>query len=529
MILDADYKIEFPNSVIKFQKQNYFWPVERGELETVRDEFVLNYYKFLASESKKCQSALVMLIIIDLLGQVLRCYQIQTLLSRTRSSNLRPNFSTSSIFANKFLNDDLTIDLSINNSLMRGIDAKSNKLIGNLRWIKSRFNKESLERPLISRVNMDRQIVTVSTGEMIALHAKTEESVVQLGFENWFSNKDRYEKTFAGDIPKHLVDCILDIVEDAFLSQGEAFQDRTRDYIRLCILQNYERVDRYVGSLLVGSRSIPKTLWRGTGGLIWSRILGFCCREIGGNVSGHDHSHGQGAWKSNSDQIIEYPFCDRFYVWNENQKKRSVENISKKLNFGHNEPNICVVPRERQNLSITPIRPRRSSSKLTLMYVGTVYSIDRVIYSPIYPATAMIDWEVRFFMEAIKQNFDVIYKPHPENCGLNEKPLLQELGVSIIYDKFEDVIDQCDVVLFGQTNCSSFFNCLKTTKPIVLGTPPLNPWHDDLNPIVDARCATLDTQIDKDSRFQTDWASLRRKVQESLKLTDHRLASEIIG
>ena len=528
MNLNANYKVEFPKSLNDFQKQSYFWPVQKSELEAVRDEFISNYYKFLGSEAKQCQSALVMLIIIDLLGQVLRCYQVQTLVARTRSASLQHSFSKSSIFANRFIQGDLSIDLSGAQPLIRGME-KSSLLKANLRWVKSRFQKKSLERPLISRVNMDRQIVTIATGEMISLHAKTKESVVHLGFENWFSKQDAYTKTFAGDIPKHLVDGIIDIVEAAFLSQGEALQNITRDYIRLCILKNYEKVDGYIGSLLLNSQTIPKTLWRGTGGLIWSRMLGFCCREIGGDVSGHDHSHGQGAWKSNSDQIIEYPFCDKFYVWTENQRKRSVENISSKLNFGYNEPIICVVPRGRPSLSKVPVGKSEPASKLRLMYVGTTYVVDRTTFSPTYPATVMLDWEIRFFREAIKQNFEVIYKPHPENFELNEKKLLKELGVSVIYDKFEKVMDQCDVAVFGQTNCSSFFSCLKTSRPIVLATPPLNPWHDDLQPIVDARCATLETQLDKNSQLQTDWSLLKDKVYKSLQLTDNRLALELVG
>ena len=70
---------------------------------------------------------------------------------------------------------------------------------------------------------------------------------------------------------------------------------------------------------------IPKGIMEGTGGLIWNRILSFCTQELGGKVTGHDHSHGQGAWMSNSDQIIEYPYCDKFYVWTRNQKLRCVE------------------------------------------------------------------------------------------------------------------------------------------------------------------------------------------------------------
>ena len=36
------------------------------------------------------------------------------------------------------------------------------------------------------------------------------------------------------------------------------------------------------------------------------------------------------------------------------------------------------------------------------MYVGTVYSIDRITYSPLHPGVSMIDWEIRFFQEGIQ-------------------------------------------------------------------------------------------------------------------------------
>ena len=150
-------------------------------------------------------------------------------------------------------------------------------------------------------------------------------------------------------------------------------------------MQNYNLTDKYIGSLLSKPRK-PLILWRGTGGLVWSRILSFCVKEQGGYVVGHDHSHGQGAWKSNSHQIIEYPFCDKFIVWTHSQRKFAIENISSNLNFGYNSPEVCVVPRLEKTFSKKRIitRSKRENVKKTrVMYVSTVYSIDKVTFLPI--------------------------------------------------------------------------------------------------------------------------------------------------
>ena len=103
MIKNANYKVEFPNSLNDFQKHSYFWPVQRSELEAIGDEFIFNYYSFLGSEAKQCQSALVMQMIIDLVVQVLRCYQIHTLVARTQSVGLQPTFLKSFIIARCFV------------------------------------------------------------------------------------------------------------------------------------------------------------------------------------------------------------------------------------------------------------------------------------------------------------------------------------------------------------------------------------------------------------------------------------------
>lgn len=525
----VNYELVFPSTLEEFNRREFFYPITKNEIESVRDHFILNYYTFLQSEAKQNECARVIPIIVDFLGQVLRCYYVQALVGRSHDADLKPLFCDKSKFANRFLQNELTVDLSGVDALRRGL-RKQSFIRKNASILKSKISNRIIKNATKSYIKRNQPIVTIASGELINKQASSSDGVVYVGLENWFSNINDHENKFVGKISDTVFDGIINIVNQTFVSHGQLLEEKTRIFLEQCLIESFKQVDRYIGSILTDHHYIPKQLWRGTGGLIWSRILSFCTQEIGGAVIGHDHSHGQGAWVSNSDQIIEYPYCDKFYVWTENQKSRCIRNISDELKFDYNIPDICVSSKvqEAHNSENTPLRKRNVKiNKTRIMYVSSIYVLDRVLYSPLYPGVSMIDWEIRFFQEAIRQNLEVIYKPHPGNHNLNEKTILEEIGIKVLYDKFEDLFDEFDVAIFSQINSSSFFNCLKTSKPIILATPPLNCWHFELQPLVQARCVSLDTEIDAESRLQTDWTKLNQKIQEAKLLSDSRLLNQL--
>ena len=379
----ANYEVVFPDNLEQFNNRKFFWPIPRNEIESFRDQFILNYYTFLLCEEKQSESARVVPVIIDFVGQVLRCYYVQALVTRSYAANLRPLFSNESEFANRFLQNKLSVELSGTTALRRGL-RKQSFIRKNASLMKSKLSKRIIKKASISSVKRNKYIVTTATGELITEHAKVDRPTAYLGLENWFSNDRDYNQKFVEKLPSNLIDGIMEIVEQTFNSHDEQLSDMVHSYLYECLVTSFEEVNCYIGSLLLDHEYIPKELWRGTGGLIWNRILSFCTQELGGKVTGHDHSHGQGAWMSNSDQIIEYPYCDTFYVWTRNQKLRCVDNISPKLAFGFNTPAICAHSDHQVSLG-KEIFPSNDgfeiSGKIRIMYVGTVYSIDRITYS----------------------------------------------------------------------------------------------------------------------------------------------------
>ena len=189
----ANYEVVFPDNLEQFNNRKFFWPIPRNEIESFRDQFILNYYTFLLCEEKQSESARVVPVIIDFVGQVLRCYYVQALITRSHAANLQPLFSNESEFANRFLQNKLSVELSGTTALRRGL-RKQSFIRKNASLMKSKLSKRIIKKASISSVKRNKYIVTTATGELITEHAKVDRPTAYLGLENWFPNDRVYNQ-----------------------------------------------------------------------------------------------------------------------------------------------------------------------------------------------------------------------------------------------------------------------------------------------------------------------------------------------
>lgn len=507
----------------------FYWPLAREEIITARDRFLNDLVPFLRTEAVSNRSAQVLsLLLPHILGEVLSTFQSQALIRRSRRDGRTPVFSPNARLSNALLVGQIPDLLPTVSLLRRGIspDTAWKPLA---RAARSALRRDAVGDALILNSDLRNDVITIATGEMILQHAKAVGGVKHLQLGNWFAAPPPAGPGYAGQTVTTFIDTVLDIVRCAFAAGGEPLEDASSRYLRFWIAEGITLASSYLGQLLASPRRVPLRLWRGTGGLVWSRLLSFACQELGGEVTGHDHSHGQGAWASYSDSIIELPFCDRFMVWSQVQQAMAKRNLRVELCLPGRIPEILPVPGEFRP-KIPAVSNRKygaeRAGRRKAMYVGTLYVDDFVPFTPLHPAPVLVDWEVRFFRELARLDYDVLFKPHPESRNRIPPATIEKLGVQLINGRFEEVYDQADVLLFGQTNSSTFFGALGTDKSIVLANESLNPWQPEAQNMAEERCVFADTRWGLENRLQTNWKHLKQGLDAAASMRDESFYRE---
>lgn len=500
---------------------DFFWPVARHEVLAVRDAFLKGAVPFLKQEGAHDRRAKLLGMLIHILGELLIAYQAHALVRRSRDVGREPRFSPYARLSRALADGRLPEEARAVSQLRLGV-----RPIPFWRRsaaaIRDRLRGETVRRGVLASVDLRNEIVTVAVGDMIRQHAAEVGPVYHIGFDEWFPALQSGERGgFAGELGDTMLEAMTNYLRQAFLAGGEELPEILEQHFRWWIREATDLADRYLTRLLRQPKRLPSRLWRGTGGHLWGRLLSFAVRENGGHVTGHDHSHGQGAWFSASDTIIEHPFCDRFMVWSHTQKVMAMRNMVAELHLPGNPPEIAVVPGK--------FRPRIASSwqdrvhrhgETTVMYVGTLYVDDFVPYSPLLPGPVLLDWEIRLISHLKECGCKVLVKPHPENLGGAPLKFFEELGATVIGGRFEEVWNRADILLFAQPNSSSFFSALATHVPIILPRLEVNPWQNEALELLQKRCALLPCGIEQDNRIATSGAELVHALQTAPELKD---------
>lgn len=154
-----------------------------------------------------------------------------------------------------------------------------------------------------------------------------------------------------------------------------------------------------------------------------------------------------------------------------------------------------------------------------------------LIGSPLNNALPMSDRLCYLFMEIelvsllIKNNYHIIYKAHPDTLKATEQ-LFAETGCKRVTDKFEDVWDTCDCVLFPHVFTTAFGLSLMTPKHIIaLNWKDNSFWRPESLEKLKTRATILDIYIDGEGKPFFDKKMLLDSLA-SPKGFDHSLIDE---
>lgn len=499
---------------------DFVWPVAREEVSAVRDAFLADIVPFLRGEAGKNRQADVIAVLLGtLLGEVLSIFRAQAAVRRLAGDGYAAEFPPQDRLYAALAAGAVPRLSGIAAMLTRGIARPP-------AWRRyGRILRRTLAPNLFAappaRPDLSASIVTVAVGDMIQQHAAAiDEPVYFQRFEEWFAPLGAQDKPAFGGVPRAaFLDSTMDIVGRAFAAGHEPLLDHSARYLREWMLQVGGLTDRYLARLFAMPLQIPKRLWRGTGGNLFARLLSYACREMGGHVTGHDHAHGQGPWRTYSDTAVEIPGCDRFLVWTELQRTAALRNLRADLLVEATPPEIAVVPGVFRP-AIPHAPAPKSARPRSVMYVGTLYEDDFVAFTPLDPACVLVDFEARLIAKLKGWGFEVLVKPHPESPIAAPAAYAERLGATIVTDRFEDCYQGADIILFGQPNATAFFNVLATSKPIVVADTGLRDWHPEARALLDQRCGVVIGRRSADNRIEMNWDALHSAIERAPGLMD---------
>lgn len=507
------------------------WPVSLEEIRSVRDEFLRGVQNLLLPQilNASRQAELVSLLIPHFIGQLMVSYQAQALLRRDRLAWEQRGDNTHQGLHACFASG-VVPRVHIAAELERGFpevsvwrkgarSARDFFRTGRIRWGRPKTIRD--------------EIVTVALGSLIEEHAELcGEKVRYVRIEEWFPKISA--NLFTNErIEAALLHEVMQLVDAAFAAGGEQIGDVAAQYLSEWLSVVSKVVSARVEHLSTYPQNVPSTLWRGTGGSFWARLLSHACQSNGGHVTGHDHALGIAMFRTAHDSVIEHICADRFMMWTEGQVKLGRKNAE----HGYQ---LNVRPTELVHIIKTAKLPSDTATKTSfsnqaggvgrrLLYVGTVFSSHHIPFNPMQPAAVLIDWEARMIVEMSRRGWSVTVKPHPETT-IRLPTGYRQLGADVIEGRFEDVVGNFDVCLFSEGYSTPFYRAIEGKIPFAMADVGVHEWHKEALEALRARCPYVKCVQDSSGRLQVDWDEVSKGLEAAgTTVGDDRFARMFLG
>jgi hypothetical protein len=270
---------------------------------------------------------------------------------------------------------------------------------------------------------------------------------------------------------------------------------------------------------------IPKRLWKGSSGVVWSRLLADAVQAHGGVVTGHDHAYGANYSEDTLIPFTELQSNDVFITYTA-AHAALYERIAQKLQIGPSSPQIVAM---RHRATGGASHAGSKGEPRSLLYVPSFLSNGRLGAMPHFPPVMAIDWQARLYTMLKAMGIAVTQKPHPESAVAPLPVFARDFGVQTSNRRFEDVMAEYDVVLFDFAPQTCFGSALRSNQAMVLVDFGVTRYGPDLRAMLERRCAIVPGTFDVENRAHVDPGALREAISRAGALRDHAFADAIIS
>lgn len=258
----------------------------------------------------------------------------------------------------------------------------------------------------------------------------------------------------------------------------------------------------------------PKTLLTtGLGPEVY-RLFCSAWRYAGGEVIGF--VHGNSYCNSYMPRIISYLVLVNQFVTLSEGHKDLLQHAREDFSCGLRTGSITHTKQKHYSLLYNKLQKNRPVKNIKkVMLIGFPMTMFYYCGFPGGFAFAQLDMEIRLAKLLRKKGYYVIYKPHP--VTMNEiEGIFDNYVEEIVEDKYENVYDIADCILFGDYSTSTFGFSLLTNRPIVLIDIKGNYWFPKSFELLNKRCSIVMAELDESGRIIFEESEVLNAVEESI-------------
>ena len=246
----------------------------------------------------------------------------------------------------------------------------------------------------------------------------------------------------------------------------------------------------------------------------YSRILSLVVQELGGTVT--SFNHGGASCRYIVDYSLpEFSTCTRFGVENTPCIKlfeKLFELFPRPLK---NQIQFFSVNYDSYRTLWESLRDRPPPSRVKrIMLMSHPYHGDFSHHCQ-YPDPIKWDVELRIIRQLQSAGYDVVYKPHPGGRYHTLRADFLPLGVQVISEPFEAVLDEADAYVYYCTDSTTMASAVCTKKPIVFIDCGFEQWFDDPWELFRKRAHVVSGGFDEDNRMTFDETALLHVLQKT--------------
>jgi hypothetical protein len=168
-------------------------------------------------------------------------------------------------------------------------------------------------------------------------------------------------------------------------------------------------------------------------------------------------------------------------------------------------------------------RKKARSPNKTIMLMGFPMKSHRFLDEPAMDFIFKVSLELRLARFLKNNGFRVIYKAHPERAKAVFGVFESEVS-KCIYSKFEDVLDEADVILFTYPSTTTFGYALNSNKNLVLINMENNSWDASAFTHLGSRVNMVPAGLDKQNRVVFN----EEKLLEALRLNSNKIDTKFV-
>lgn len=383
---------------------------------------------------------------------------------------------------------------------------------------------------MLRPINWESDVVALRRDGLIDYHARVIDRTVQFVHgRNWLPTLTSEWKQDIGKlaIGSNMADKILNIVRIGFAKGNEELPGYIDKSLREWLFVTTSVIQYRLNWLLQRSERLPKHLWTGSGGLVWSRIVRNAVRRNGGVITGHDHGIGYGFLKTVLPMLTEFESCDVFISFNKAQAEGLRQGMRTDLLMQSKIPEISAVPGiKRKDASVNSQQSRNANLHARppkihrVMYPSSFYLGEKTRAIPAMPDLVAVDWEARLFSKLGNWGYKTLHKPHPGSKVLPYPGFSRQFDTEILLDPFENTLHKADAFIFSSVHTTILNPALASGKPIIFVDFKQSDWNPDAYELFSRRCRVVKGWYDHNNRGQVDWDDLKVAIDEARYLTN---------